>query len=78
MTEAREEVLKRVPYVYYPMQFRKDLSEIKALIDLGSEVNAISPVYANKLGLRIQKTDVRARKIDGSSLDTFGVVIAGF
>ena len=78
MTEASEEVLKRVPCVHYPVQFRKDSSEIKALIDSGSEVNAISPAYANKLGLRIRKTDVGAQKIDGSSLDIFGMIIAGF
>ena len=34
--------------------------------------------YAQKLGLRIRKTDVRAQKIDGLSLDTFEMVIVGF
>ena len=34
--------------------------------------------YAKQLGLRTRKTDVGAQKIDGSSLDTFGMVIAGF
>ncbi len=36
------------------------------------------PNYAIKLGLSIQKTDVGAQKIDGSSLETFDIVIAGF
>ena len=60
------------------MQFRKDSSKTKALIDLRSEVNAISPAYTKKLDLQIWKTDIGAQKIDGSSLNTFGIVIAGF
>ena len=36
------------------------------------------PAYAAKLGLRVRETDFRAQKIDGSHLDTFGMVIAGF
>ena len=38
----------------------------------------MTQAYAKQLGLRSQKTDVRAQKIDGSSLVTFGMVIAGF
>ena len=34
--------------------------------------------YARKLGLKIQKTNVGAQKIDGSALETFGMVIANF
>ena len=32
--------------------------------------------FAQKLGLYIRKTNVRAQKIDGSALKTFGIVIA--
>ena len=35
-------------------------------------------VYAKKLDLWAQKTDVGAQKIDRSSLNMFGMVIAGF
>ena len=38
----------------------------------------MTPTYAKQLGLRTQKTNVGAQKIDGSSLDTFRIVIAGF
>ena len=77
--ETPEMVLNRVPCIYYPLQFRKDKKEtIQALIDSGSEVNAMTPAYAKKLGLRTRRIDVGAQKIDGSSLDTFGMVIAGF
>ena len=38
----------------------------------------MSPAYAKKLGFNTQKTNVRAQKIDGSALETFGLVIANF
>ena len=38
----------------------------------------MSPAYAKKLGLKIWKINVRAQKIDGSALETFGMVIADF
>ena len=67
-----------VPYIYYPLRFQKDTVEVKALIDSGSEVNAITPAYASKLGLWVCQTDVGALKIDGSTLKTFGMVLASF
>ena len=77
--EAQEVILDRMPCIHYPVQFRKDKgATIQALIDLGSKVNAMTPAYAKQLGLQIQKTDVGAQKIDSSSLQTFGMVIAGF
>ena len=48
------------------------------MLNSGSEVNAMSPAYAKKLGLKTRKTNVRAQKIDGSALETFGMVIADF
>ena len=36
------------------------------------------PTYATKLGFRARKIDVGAQKIDGSYLDTFGMVIAEY
>ena len=77
--EAQKVILDRVPCIHYPVQFRKDKgATIRALIDSGSEVNAMTPAYAKQLGLQARKTDVGAQKIDGSSLRTFGMVIAGF
>lgn len=34
--------------------------------------------YAAKLGLTIQNTSVKAQKIDGSTLETYSIVLAGF
>ena len=38
----------------------------------------MNPAYAKKLGFKSQKTNVGAQKIDGSSLETFEMVIANF
>ena len=78
---SRETTLEWVWCIWYPVQFRRKNDEdknkdIRALIDLGSKVNAIYPIYAIKLGLRARKIDVGAPKIDRSHLDTFGIVIA--
>ena len=48
------------------------------MLNSGSEINAMNPAYAKRLGLKTQKTNVKAQKIDGSALETFGMVIADF
>ena len=35
----------------------------------------MSPAYVKRLGLKTRKTNVGAQKIDGSALETFGMVI---
>ena len=78
--EAQEMiVLDRVSCIHYLVQFWKDKGvTIRALIDLGSKVNVMTPAYAKQLGLQVRKTDVRAQKNDSSLLRTFGMVIANF
>ena len=77
--EAQKVILDRVPYIHYLVQFWKDKgATIWALINLSSKVNTMTPAYAKQLSLQVQKTDVGAQKINGSSLRTFGMVIAGF
>ena len=78
ITGPRTKALNRVSCIHYPVQFKKDTTEVQALIDLGSEVNIIAPTYAKKLGLRVRKTDVGAQKIDGSTLKTYNMVITSF
>lgn len=70
--------LERVSCIYYPVQFKKDQTKVRALIDSSSEVNAMTPTYTKKLGLQIRKIDIGAQKIDGSTLETFGIAIASF
>ena len=72
-------VLHIVPCICYPVQFRKDKGkDVLALLDSGSEVNAMTSDYAAHLGLKVRMTDICAQKIDGSSLATYSMVIAAF
>ena len=48
------------------------------MLDSGSKVNAMSPAYTKRLGLKTWKTNVGAQKIDASALEIFGMVIADF
>ena len=79
VTDGGEEVVVRVPCIHYPVRFQEgQQQQVRALLDSGSEVNAMSPAYAERLGLKTWKTNVGAQKIDGSALETFGMVIADF
>lgn len=65
MTETSKEnnmALRRVLYIYYLVQFKK--KEIQALIDIGSEVNAMTSAYTSTLGLQARHINVRGQKID--------------
>ena len=77
VTDGNEEVV-RMPCIYYPVQFQESQEQVRALLDSGSKVNAISPAYAKRLGLKTRKTNVRVQKIDGSALEIFGMVITDF
>ena len=58
--------------------FQEDQEQVKALLYSGSKINAINPAYAKKLGLKTQKINIEAQKIDSSTLKTFRMVIADF
>ena len=75
VTNGSKEVI-RVPCIHYPVQFQEE--QIRALLDSGSKINAMKPDFAQKLGLYIRKTNVGPQKIDGSTLETFEIVIANF
>lgn len=47
-----EVVLAKVPYIYYPLYFKKNnQNKVQALINFNSEINPITLLYAFKLGL---------------------------
>lgn len=79
MTSAKEETLEYVPYIHYPVQF-KNTSEalVQVLINLRSEVNAIYPTFAKQLGFSIRQIDIKAQKIDRTTLDTHKIIVAAF
>ena len=76
VTDGSEEVVVRILYIHYPVQFQEE--QVRALLNSGSKTNAMSPAYAKRLGLKTRKTNVGAQKINGSTLETFGMVIADF
>ena len=82
VTEASKEddvILDWVPCIYYPLRFYKDKkNKAWALIDFGSKVNAMTPAYVSKLGLRVRQTNFGAQKVNGSILKTFEMVLASF
>ena len=70
--------LTQVPCIRYLITFRKKSVSMSALLDSGSEVNAIHPTLARKLGLPVRPTDVGRQKVDGTMLDIFGMVVTAF
>ena len=72
------ENLAQVSCIRYSITFQKKSVPVLTLFDSGSKVNAIYPTFARELGLLIRSTDVGAQKIDGNTLDTFGMVVVAF
>ena len=77
---CKKTTLEQVSCIWYLVWFRQkndkdENKDVRALIDLGSKVNAMHTTYATKLGLHIRKIDIGAQKIDKSHLDTFEIVI---
>lgn len=61
ITKASKEndvTLNWIPCICYPIWFKKN--KIQALIDSGSEFNAIILVYILKLGLKVCHTNIEA------------------
>lgn len=69
-------VLQYVLYNYYLIPFGTEL--IQAFIDLRSGVNIIKPVYNEKLGFWIKKTDIDNQKIDNTVQIIYNMLIAKF
>ena len=80
MTASSEaNTLQRFPCIHYSVQFQGDQAgEVRALIDSGSELNAMNPAFAAMLGLSIRLKGMGAQKIDGFALKTYSMTIAGF
>ena len=83
LVSAKE--LERVTCIQYLITFPGDetqdseaLDPVSALLDLGSDVNAIHLAFIEKLGLVVRTINVGAQKIDGTTLETYGMVVAAF
>ena len=59
--------MDQVPCIYYLVQFQKDKNkDVLALIDFGSEVNAMTLAYVAQLGLKVQKPTSVLKKLTAS------------
>ena len=67
-----KEKLEQIPYIQYLMIFK---NQIKTLLDSKNKVNAISQVYAHQLGFKTRKTNIRAHKIDNTTLKTYEIIV---
>ena len=83
LVSAKE--LERVTCIQYPIAFPGGVTQdgsalgpVLALLDLGSKVNAMHPAFAKNLGFVVQTTNVGTQKIDGTTLETYGMVVAAF
>ena len=71
-----ESKFAQVPYIRYPINFVEKSG--LTLFDSGREINAVHPTFAKKLGLSIRLIHIRGQNIDGTTLDTYGMVVAAF
>ena len=72
-------VLDKVPHICYLVHFQKDKSkDVLALLDFKSKINTMTPAYTVQLGLKMQKIDVDAQKINRFPLKTYNMIIAVF
>ena len=54
------------------------LDPILVLHNSSNEVNAMHPASVKKLGIVVQTTKLGAQKIDGTTFETYGMVVAAF
>ncbi len=79
MEVSDKRVLQSISYIWYPVEFQKNqANKFQVLIDSDSEVNAMAPAYAAKLGLTTRKISVGAQKIDSLPLKTHSMASARF
>ena len=83
LVSAKE--LEQVTYIQYPIAFSGSVTQddlaldpVLALFDLCSEINAIHPAFVERLGLVVQTTNIGTQKINGTTLETHGIVVAAF
>lgn len=67
-----------MPYIRYPMWFKKYYSEVLTLLDSGNKLKAITLVYIPSLSLKVWPINIRAQKIDSFTFETFRIILANF
>lgn len=71
-----DNLLNWVFCIYYLNQFKEN--KMQALINLSSEINAMTLEYTLNLGLKVCFINIIAEKIDGSTLKMLKIVLTSF
>lgn len=69
-------LLEYVLCVHNLIYFKKDQLNVQATPGFDSKINTITLAYAAKLSFKIQKTNVKKQKTNGSIFKRFGMVLA--
>ena len=77
--------IKQITCIQYPIVFSGSVTQdslaldlVSVLFDSGNEVIAMHLVFAKRLSLVMQATNVGSQKIDGNTLETYEMVVAAF
>ncbi len=70
-----KEELEQISCIRYPITFK---DQTKALLNSKSKVNARSQAFVQQLDLKICKTNVGTQKINGTTLETYEIVVSTF
>ena len=68
--------LVQVPCIRYPITFER--KSVLVLLNLNNEINTIHPTFAQELGFAIRLINIRVQKIDGTTINTYRIVVAAF
>ena len=77
-SKSKYSSLIQVSCIRYHIYFWKKSVSVSALFVWDSKINAIYLAFAWELQLPIRLTNAGAQKIDGTMLDTFGMVVTAF
>ena len=61
--DTEKAILDQVSCIYYPVQFQKDKEVIRALINSGSKINAMTLAYVSKLAFESKKLTSELKKL---------------
>lgn len=60
------------------LYFKKDIKNIKILINFNSKINGMIPIYLSKLSIKIYHINIRAQKIDSFIFKIFQIILSSF
>ncbi len=73
--KKKEEELEWVLCIWYLVTFK---NQTEVLLDWKSKVNAINQAFVLQLDLKTQKTNVRAQKMDSTTLEIYRIIVSIF